>query len=82
MRACAICGKRSVVGRHYIRRGQAKVKGGVGRRIVRKNLRRFQANLQRVKVLLNGSPKRVLVCTECIKHGRVRKVPPRVRQAE
>ena len=37
--------------------------------------RRFQANLQRVKVLLNGSPKRVLVCTECIKHGRVQKAP-------
>lgn len=81
MRQCVICGKRSVVGRHYIRRGQAKVKGGVGRRIVRKNLRRFQANLQRVKVLLNGSPKRVLVCTACLKQGRVRKVPPRVRQA-
>ena len=75
MRICASCGKRSVVGRHYIRRGQAKVKGGVGRRIIRNNLRRFQANLQRVKVLLNGSPKRALVCTECIKHGRVQKAP-------
>jgi large subunit ribosomal protein L28 len=28
-------------------------------------------NLQRIKILVNGSPRRVQVCTTCIKSGRV-----------
>jgi len=53
----------------------AKKKGGVGRRIVRKNLRRFLPNLQRVRVLVNGRTQRMRVCTECLKSGRVKKAP-------
>ncbi len=77
MKACAICGKRPVAGRTYTRRGQAKKKGGVGRRIVRKNKRRFLPNLQRVKILLNGTVRRVRVCTACLKNGRAIKAPLR-----
>jgi large subunit ribosomal protein L28 len=51
----------------------AKKKGGVGRRIVRKNIRRFLPNLQRVRVRLNGTVKRLKVCTKCLKDGRVLK---------
>jgi large subunit ribosomal protein L28 len=72
---CAICGKGPVAGRTYSRRGQLKKKGGVGRRTTRKNRRRFLPNLQRVKVLLNGTPTRLRVCTECLKSGRVTKAP-------
>lgn len=72
-RVCAICGKGSVAGRRYTRRGMAKKKGGVGRRIVRKNLRRFLPNLQRIRVRLNGSVRRMKVCMECLKNGRVLK---------
>jgi large subunit ribosomal protein L28 len=58
-----------------------KIKGGVGRKTVRKSPRRFLPNLQRVRILLNGSVKRVKVCTACLKSGRVLKAPLRVRVA-
>ena len=74
-KGCAMCGKGPLAGRTYTRRGMAKKKGGVGRRIVRKNLRRFLPNLQRVRMLVNGTVKRVRVCTECLKSGRVTKAP-------
>ena len=77
MKRCAICGKGPVAGRTYTRRGMAKKKGGVGRRIVRKNRRRFLVNLQRVKIVLHGAVTRVRVCTECVKNGRVTKAPSR-----
>ena len=33
--------------------------------------RRFDPNLQRVRVLLKGSPTRAYVCTRCLKGGKV-----------
>ena len=33
-----------------------------------------QPNLQSIKTLVNGSPKRVKACTSCIKAGKVQKV--------
>ena len=75
MRHCAICGKRPVVGSAVTHRGMLKVKGGVGRRTVRVNLRRFLPNLQTSKVILNGTVRRVRVCTNCLKSGRVPKAP-------
>ncbi len=66
---CVICHRGPVAGRKYSRRGMAKYKGGAGIKIARKNLRRFLPNLQRVKVLLNGSVQRVNICTKCIKSG-------------
>jgi large subunit ribosomal protein L28 len=35
--------------------------------------RRFDPNLQRVRVLLKGSPTRAYVCTRCLKGGKVTK---------
>ena len=35
--------------------------------------RRFDPNLQRVRVLVNGAAKRVYVCTRCLKGGKVHK---------
>ena len=75
MRVCAMCGKRPVVGSKITHRGMLKVKGGVGRRTVRVNPRRFFPNLQRATVLLNGAVRRVRVCTACLKSGRVPKAP-------
>ena len=77
MRQCAICGKRPVVGSAVTHRGMLKKKGGVGRRTVRVNLRRFLPNLQRATIILNGTVKRVRVCTACLKSGRVPKAPLR-----
>lgn len=35
--------------------------------------RRWNVNLQRVRVKVNGVQKRIRVCTACIRAGRVRK---------
>jgi large subunit ribosomal protein L28 len=35
--------------------------------------RRFDPNLQKVKILVRGAPRRVYVCTRCLKAGKVEK---------
>ena len=75
MRTCAICGKGPVNGRQVTHRGMLKVKGGVGRRTVRVNPRRFFANLQTATIIRNGTVTRVRVCTACLRSGRVPKAP-------
>jgi large subunit ribosomal protein L28 len=35
--------------------------------------RRWNLNLQRVHAVVNGAPKRIRVCTSCIKNGKVQK---------
>jgi large subunit ribosomal protein L28 len=35
--------------------------------------RRFNPNLQKVRILDNGSPTRAYVCTRCLKAGKVTK---------
>ena len=37
--------------------------------------RRFDPNLQRVRTISNGHIKKMIVCTNCIKSGRVVKAP-------
>ncbi len=73
-RVCEICGKRTEVGNKIERRGLAKWKGGVGRKITGKTKRTFKANLQRMKANINGSIKRIKICTRCISTGKVTKV--------
>jgi len=82
MKTCAICGKGAVSGRVYTHRGMLKKKGGVGRRTVRSNKRRFLPNLQRVRVILHGTVRRLEICTACIKSGRVLKAPHRQARAQ
>jgi large subunit ribosomal protein L28 len=40
----------------------------------RRTKRRWNPNIQRIRVLVDGSPKRVRVCTSCIRAGKVTKV--------
>ena len=35
--------------------------------------RRFDPNLQKVKILVDGAPRRTYVCTRCLKAGKVTK---------
>jgi large subunit ribosomal protein L28 len=37
--------------------------------------RRFDPNLQRVRIMDSGTPRRVHVCTRCLKAGKVVKAP-------
>ena len=44
----------------------------------RKSNRVWAPNVQRVRVLLNGSPRRLNVCTRCLRSGNVQRALPRV----
>ncbi len=74
-RVCAVCGKGTTAGRQYARRGRAKRLGGVGIKTTGVSNRTFRPNLQRVRVLVNGAPKRLRVCAKCIRSGNVTKAP-------
>jgi large subunit ribosomal protein L28 len=43
----------------------------------RRTKRRWNPNIQRVRALVDGSPRRLHVCTSCIRSGKVTKVPVR-----
>ena len=73
-RVCDLCGKRARMGRTYVRRGLAKRKGGVGRRVTGKTKRKFRPNLQTVRANMNGTVRRIKACTQCIRSGKVVKV--------
>ena len=70
-KVCAICGKRPKAGNKIARRGLAKKKGGVGKRITGVNKRTFSPNLQRVRAVIGGKVKSIRVCTKCIRAGKV-----------
>ncbi|MGR3294726.1 MAG: 50S ribosomal protein L28 [Candidatus Bathyanammoxibius sp.] len=74
-RVCAVCNKGTTTGYALKRRGLAKKKGGVGRKITGKTKRKYLANLQIIRARLNGgSVKRIKICTRCLKAGKVVKV--------
>ena len=60
-KVCAICGKKPMVGNNVSHAHNV-------------TKRRFNPNLQSVRALDNGRPKKMVVCTNCIKSGRVVKV--------
>ncbi|MBU1887718.1 MAG: 50S ribosomal protein L28 [Candidatus Omnitrophica bacterium] len=72
-RVCTICGKRPVAGRTIARRGLAKKKGGVGKKITGVTKRRFLPNIQTVRAIQNGTARRIKVCAACIKAGKIKK---------
>ena len=60
MRHCAICGKRPSVGNNVSHANN-------------KTKRRWNPNLQEVRAATAGGVKRLLVCTRCLRSGRVQK---------
>ncbi|ADO76912.1 MULTISPECIES: 50S ribosomal protein L28 [Halanaerobium] len=70
-RVCEICGKGGNKANSIQRRGKAKKKGGVGRNITSSTKRTQRPNLKKVKAIVDGSPKRIKVCTQCLKSGKV-----------
>jgi large subunit ribosomal protein L28 len=57
---CEVCGKRPSFG---MRLSHSH----------RRTKRRWNPNIQRVRAVVNGSPKRLHVCTSCIRAGKVTK---------
>ncbi|HEX3926451.1 MAG TPA: 50S ribosomal protein L28 [Gemmatimonadales bacterium] len=60
-RVCTRCGKGPVTGNHVSHANNRRK-------------RRWFPNLQVVRVLVDGAPRRVRVCTQCLKGGKVVKV--------
>lgn len=71
---CEICGKGPMQGVKYTRRGAAKRRGGAGQKVTGKNKRILLPNLQRVRVVIGGTPRRLYVCTSCLKAGKIAKL--------
>ncbi len=61
-RICEICGKKPLVGNNVSHAHNV-------------TKRRFNPNLQTVRTLDKGQAKRMVVCANCIKSGRVVKAP-------
>jgi len=55
---CEICGKRPSVG-HHVSHAHNLTK------------RRWLPNLHRVRAIVDGTPRRIQVCTRCIRSGKV-----------
>jgi large subunit ribosomal protein L28 len=76
-RICPFTGKKTTSGRQYTRRGKAKYLGGVGRKITGKTKRKFRANMQRVRAVIDGKVVRINVSTKAIRAGKIIKPPKR-----
>ena len=70
-RQCQICGKRPMMGNRVTTRGKAKYLGGVGTKITGISRRQFKPNLQRVRVTIDGTNRRIRVCTQCMRSGAI-----------
>jgi large subunit ribosomal protein L28 len=66
---CEICGKQPVFGNTVSRLG----KNAIHRRVKSRTTRRFTPNTQKVRAVVNGSVRRIRVCTSCIRAGKVTK---------
>ena len=76
-RVCYFTGKKPRMGKRITRRGIAKKKGGIGLKTTGISVRRFLPNLQVVKIIENGTVKRVRVSASYLKSGKVTKAPKR-----
>jgi large subunit ribosomal protein L28 len=81
-RVCQLSGKRTHAGRQYTRRGLAKSKGGVGRKITGNSLRMFKPNVQKVRALVDGRIVRLKVAAKFLRRGMVTKPPVRTWRPE
>jgi len=59
-RACEICGKTRAVGNNVSHANN-------------RTKRVFRPNLQTIRPLVNGATRRLLVCTRCIRSGKIKK---------
>mgnify|MGYP002725716356 FL=1 len=76
-RVCPFTGKKTTSGRTYTHRGKAKYLGGVGRKITGKTKRKFKANMQRVRAVIDGKVVKINVSAKAIRNGMIVKPPKR-----
>lgn len=61
---CFTCGKKTTIGRQISHAHNVSA-------------RTMEPNLRRVRALVDGSVKRILVCARCLRSGKVHKPSPR-----
>ena len=76
-RVCPLTGKKTSSGRSYAHRGKAKHLGGVGIKTTGRTKRKFKANIQRVRAVIDGTVCRINVSTKAIRMGLIIKPPKR-----
>jgi len=72
-RVCYFTGKKTVSGKSICRRGKARYLGGVGRKITGITKRKFKPNIQKVRTIIDGTPRRIKVSAKAIKMGLVQR---------
>mgnify|MGYP006275064613 CR=1 FL=1 len=72
-RKCHYTGRGTRAGRSITRRGKAKYLGGVGRKVTGKTKRKFKANIQRVRAVVDGKVVRIPVSAKALRSGLVTK---------
>jgi large subunit ribosomal protein L28 len=72
-RECPFTGKRTVFGNAITRRGKAKRLGGVGKKVTGVTRRKFKANIQKVRAVVDGQVCRIRVSAKAIRMGLIQK---------
>ena len=81
-RKCPFTGKHTHAGRKYAHRGKAKYLGGIGIKVTGKTLRKFKANIHRVRAVIDGAVVRINVSAKAIRNGKIVKPPKRTYKAK
>ena len=80
-RVCYFTGKKTTFGKQKTHRGKAKYLGGVGTKTTGITGRKFKANIQKVRAVVNGRIVRIKVSAKAIRNGLVQKPVRRKKQA-
>lgn len=78
-RECMFLGKKTTFGNQITTRGKAKYLGGVGKKTTGITRRKFKANIQKVRAVIDGRVCRVRVSAKAIRSGLVVKPVKRQR---
>jgi large subunit ribosomal protein L28 len=72
-RVCHFTGRKTSFGNQKTHRGKAKYLGGVGTKCTGITARKFRANIQKVRAVVNGRIVRIKVSTKALKMGLITK---------
>ena len=70
-RVCYFTGKKTSFGNQVTHRGKAKYLGGVGTKTTGITARKFKANIQKVRAVVNGLVVRIKFSAKAIRNGLV-----------
>jgi large subunit ribosomal protein L28 len=70
-RVCHFTGRKTSFGNKVTHRGKAKYLGGVGTKITGVTSRKFRANIQKVRAVIDGRIVRIKVSAKAIRNGMV-----------